>query len=522
MSRTHLHYQGVRALITALILTIVFGLGSVAGGFFLKEQFEHADHDDDESGHPSEMDLDTHESDVHDHLHEDEGHEEEDHEHEEDHVALTAQAYANLDLKMGSITRGDYWKTLLVPGRVVEIPGQSNLSIPASVTGVVEQVNLLPGQTLDGVGPLFTIRITDKSLIDAQSRLLELLTRQEVAEQEIARLDPLISSGAVSGAKTRELQYEVKQLKAQESAVKQELRTRGMAETAIEQVVAERQLETLTKVYAPDFSSSSGAAKPADTAEHYGYSIEDLMVYPGKSVERGEPLCTIAYHSRLYLEGTAFPDDLPVLQKIIELNWKIDVSTHHEEHGEESELSLDLLRVDNHVDEESQTVKFYLELPNEVMHSRETGGSRFEQWRFRPGQRLHLRLPVEKWTSQLTLPVDAVVVDGPNIFVFVEHHHEEDHHEEEYGQDEMAEVDAEDLAISHGHEDEHAHEHDVFIELEPIPVHMLYRDDRTVVIADDGQLSDHEEIALNNAYKLYLAMKMQAGGGGGHHHHHDH
>jgi len=418
-------------------------------------------------------------------------------------------------LRMGAIIRGDYWKTLLVPGRVVEIPGQSNLSIPASVTGVVEQVNLLPGQTLDGVDPLFTIRITDKSLIDAQSRLLELLTRQEVAEQEISRLDPLISSGAVSGAKTRELQYEIKQLKAQESAVRQELRTRGMAETAIEQVVAERKLETLTKVFAPDFSSSSGIAKSADAGEHYGYSIEDLMVYPGKSVERGEPLCTVAYHSRLYLEGTAFPADLSVLQKIIEMNWKIDVSTHHEEHDEEAGLKLDLLRVDNHVDEESQTVKFYLELPNEVMHSRETAGSRFEQWRFRPGQRLHLRLPVEKWSSQLTLPVDAVVVDGPNVFVFAEHHHEE-----ERDQDEASEVVSENPESLP--EEEHEDEHNIFIELEPIPVHLLYRDDRTVVIADDGQLADGEEIALNNAYKLYLAMKMQAGGGGGHHHHHEH
>ena len=48
---------------------------------------------------------------------------------------------------------------------------------------------------------------------------------------------------------------------------------------------------------------------------------------------------------------------------------------------------------------------------------------------------------------------------------------------------------------------------------------MLYRDDKTVVIANDGQLHADDEIALNNAYKLYLAMKMQSGGGGGHHHH---
>ena len=59
------------------------------------------------------------------------------------------------------------------------------------------------------------------------------------------------------------------------------------------------------------------------------------------------------------------------------------------------------------------------------------------------------------------------------------------------------------------------------IELEPVPVRMLYRDDRAVVLADDGQLSPNMRIAMNNAQALYLAMKMNSGGGG-HHHDHEH
>ena len=120
-----------------------------------------------------------------------------------------------------------------------------------------------------------------------------------------------------------------------------------------------------------------------------------------------------------YLVGTAFQDDLPILRRIIEENWKVAVATEEsEEHTHSSHLHLDLLRVDNHVDEETQTVKFYLELPNEVTHTRLRDGRKFEQWRFRPGQRLHMRLPQELWKDQVTLPAKAVVIDGPNVFVF--------------------------------------------------------------------------------------------------------
>jgi hypothetical protein len=52
-------------------------------------------------------------------------------------------------------------------------------------------------------------------------------------------------------------------------------------------------------------------------------------------------------------------------------------------------------------------------------------------------------------------------------------------------------------------------------------VHLLHKDSNHAVLADDGQLRLGDEVALNRAYQLHLAMKMQSGEGG-HHHHHDH
>ncbi|MEW4491106.1 efflux RND transporter periplasmic adaptor subunit [Thalassoglobus sp. JC818] len=493
MSRFTFLRAGVRAIVSSVVLTCLFAAGAASGLWFYPQVFPTATdlHDDDDH-----HELDHVESEDHD------GHE------EEDHVALSKQAFENLSLRLGHPETGDYWKSILVPGKVVEIPGRSDLAVSAPVAGVIESVSVIPGENVPMESPLFEIRLTDEALLAAQAKYLETLTQVEVAQQEIERLAPLFDSGAVSGAKKRELEYAVKQLVAKQATSLQELRGRGMPEDQIERLQRDRTLASTLSVFAPKFVRESQDTQCTAT----GYSIENLLVHPGKSITRGESLCTVAYHEKLYVEGTAFEVDLPVLKRIAHERWMIAAETAVDSHGasDTTPLQLELLRVDNHVDEASQTVRFFMELPNEVTQNLVDEGHQFEQWRFRPGQRLHLRLPVERWENQIILPIDAAVIDGPNVFVFAEHHHDEDHDEAEQATDEH----------SADHDDDH--EHEVFIELEPVPVRLLHRDDKDVVIAHDGQLHDDERIALNHAYKLYLAMKMQAGGGGGHHHHHDH
>ena len=101
----------VLALTTAL--STVFALGIGTGFFFYPRFVATVDLDDDHD----------HEIDVH----------EDDHDHE-DHVALTHAAFDNLQLQLGPVTHGDFWKSILVPADIVEIPGRSDLSISAPVT----------------------------------------------------------------------------------------------------------------------------------------------------------------------------------------------------------------------------------------------------------------------------------------------------------------------------------------------------------------------------------------------------
>ena len=96
-----------------------------------------------------------------------------------------------------------------------------------------------------------------------------------------------------------------------------------------------------------------------------------------------------------------------------------------------------------------------------------------------------------------------MAVEGPNAFVFRVHEHEEESPEP--------------VQPEEGHDE---HEEEAFVELEPVAVTLLHRDTRHAVIATGGELEVGDEIAMNSAYQLLIAL--ESGDGGGHHHHHDH
>lgn len=490
-------------LLFTMSVAAAFALGN-ASGLYLYPKFHVAaepHHDDD---HDHELDADE---------------EEDHHDEEEDHVALTKQAFENLNLRLGHATRGDYWKSQTVPGEVIEVPGRSELSVPAPVAGVIERVLVNQGQSVSQDEQIAELRITDEELTQSQSKLLATLARQEVVREEIARLEPLTRSGTVPGTKKRELEYELRQLVADQTTKLQELRARGLSDSVLDSIVNSRSLANKLFVALPKYSDPTYVTKnvslDSDGSPQMSYSVERLYVHPGKTVQRGETLCSLTFHAELQIRGTAFESDLPILDRLADNDWKLTAEFGHDHQGEHTHRErlngLHVLHINNRANVNSQTFDFFVPITNEVKRStKDSDGRVFQQWRFKPGQRVHLRLPKEQWTDQLLLPNDAVVVEGPNAFVFVEHIHEKDDkdHQQHHG-----------TPDDETHDD---HDHDVFIELEPVPVRLLHRDAVTAVIANDNQIHPNDRLALNNAFKLHLAMKMQTGGGGGHHHHHDH
>ena len=427
----------------------------------------------------------------------------------DDHEAvidLTPQAYANLQLHEGTVAYSDYWRTLRVPARVIEKSGHSSHSLAAPVHGIVRRVLAVPGQAISSGDPLVELRVTDEELSQAQLDLLQDITRLEVIATELRRLEPLIAEGSVSGRQQRELLYEQQQLTAKRKLHEQELLLHGLDDGQVQDILASKNLvrdftvRLIDDMHRTFESATSSDANPA--GEGPPYTVERLVALPGTAVRRGDDLCELAYHAELYVQGQAFEDELDLIAAAADQGWTVTA-----EFGLQGELyerpNLTIEYLDNHADAETQTFAFYVVIKNEVVRDVVNDqGIRFRTWRFKPGQRAHLKIPVERWTDQFVLPTAAVVEDGLDAFVFRRHDHsatgplaEEDHAED---------------AVDHG-----------VIEFERLPVHVLYRSSNEAVIDTKGPLRPGDLVALDRAYELNLALKRSSEEGS-HDHNHAH
>ena len=445
------------------------------------------------------------------------------HEDEEPHIPLTKQAFDTLGLRLASVAIKDYQKTAIVPAEVVEFPGVSNRHLTAPVGGEVTAIGAQLGASVRPGDPLFEIRITDERVLDAQLMLVESITRREIIEKELRRIEPLTESGAVRGRQRIDLEYELEQLQTTISLKRDELLVRGLTIDQVERLVDTKQLLRTVSVSASRVDDNSFRAGADNRSGHVRavaweeapnddeMCVERLAVEPGQTVERGQLLCDLALHQRLYLKGHAFEVDLPALVRLAQEGGALSAEFGHRQGAAHSsvhhEHGLMLRYVANEVEADTLAYPFYVPLDNEVLYeSTDESGYRYRTWRHTVGQRAHLLLPTTVIEGQIPLPIDAVMIDGPNAFVFVEH--------EEHGSD----------GDHYGtHETEMApedHEEDVFIELEPVPVTVLHKDSQSVVISSDGLLHEGDQIAMNGAHQLYQALHADSGGGHDHHHHH--
>jgi hypothetical protein len=222
------------------------------------------------------------------------------------------------------------------------------------------------------------------------------------------------------------------------------------------------------------------------------YEVQSLSVRLGQQVQAGDPLCTLADHRRLYVEGRAFTSETRALAAAAERHLPVKVEFPGEAPGDWPELSpLAIHHLGTPGESAGNTFPFYLELENQS-RSFVRDGKTYLVWRFRPTQRVRLRVPVEKLVTlsadgktevlPFVLPAGAVVREGAEAYVFVR-----------VG--------------------------DVFVRR---AVRVLYEDQVDAVIARDGSVSMADEVVKNQAAALNRALKAAAAGEGGHHHDHEH
>jgi multidrug efflux pump subunit AcrA (membrane-fusion protein) len=267
--------------------------------------------------------------------------------------------------------------------------------------------------------------------------------------------------------------YERQKLEARVRAQRQALLLHGLTAEQIDQILETRQLIQSVTIRAPGHEGH----------DDHPYHVQSIDVQLGQQVSAGDTLCVLADHCELYIEGTAFEADTHYLREAVEKGTRVSADILVSTRREEAVKGLKILYVADQVDRESRALHFFVKLPNEIVSDRREGEQRFVQWKFNPGQRVELSLPVERWTKQMVVPAEAVVSDGAESYVYRQNGGE------------------------------------MFYR---VPVHVEHRDKRSAVIASDGAIFPGEVIASGGAFQIHLAMKNQSGGAidphAGHHH----
>lgn len=394
----------------------------------------------------------------HDHSHA--GHE------EGNSIELSEQARKNIGLQTAKVELKPFTRTISVPGLVVERPGRSIFRISAPLTGVITAIYPTEGEAVEPGQKLFDIRLTHEELVQLQADLLRTAEELDVVGREIARIEKLTKEGGLPGKTLLERQYEQQKQQAVLRSQRQALILHGLSTIQVDEILEKRTLLQTLSVNVPSPTNKTDPPRY--------FQVLDLDVAQGEHVNAGDTMAVLVDHSELFVEGNAFERDVEEISRASAEDKPISVLLELE--GQESQTvpNLKILYVSPKIEPESRTLHFYATLPNLLAQNKVLDdGRRYITWRFRPGQRTQLQVPVETWNDQIVLPAEAVVEEGAEAYVFTPNG---DHFDRR-------------------------------------TVHIEHKDQSSVVVANDGVLFPGDLVAITAAKQLQLALKNKSGGG---------
>lgn len=397
-------------------------------------------------------------------------------------LKLSPQARKNLGLVAKAAKPQTYWRTIQVPGAVIDRPGRSDRGVTAPAVGAVVQVHAFPGDTVKPGDRLFTLRLFSEYLQNTQSELFKATRETELVKEQRVLLAKAAKSGAVAESKLIELDNQLRRQSAAIQAYRQDLLTRGLLPSQIDEVTEGNFVSTIEVVAPPPVAALKRASEIQQTAlplidnrvEGLTYEVQDLKVDLGQQVQAGQLLSVLSNHHSLYIEGHAFKQEAPYLEQAAQNGWPVQVEFAEDDHEHWPALdqTFQIRHLANAIDPASRTFDFFIPLTNQSRGYKKDGQT-FVVWRFRPGQRVRLHVPVEELKDVLVLPSAAIVREGPEAYVFRQNG-------------------------------------DLF---NRIAVHVLFEDRLNVVLANDDSITPGLYLAQNAAASLNRVLKAQAASG---------
>ena len=412
-----------------------------------------------------------------------EGH---DHGPAKEEVKLSPQAQQNLGIDADTPTPREYWRTILIPGIVVDRPGESDRGVTSKVAGVITEIRAKPGDTVKAGEPLFTLQLVSEFLQGTQADLAKAAGELRIAADKRTITQNLVDKGVQSGISLIEDDNQVKRFTTQVQAYRRQLGVFGLSPEQIN-VIEKGGVVTEVVIAAPMRAAPAPAVPSSSlidpSPKELLYEVQELKVTLGEQVQAGQSLAVLANHQKLYVEGRAFKSEADALATAIEKKIPIRAEFADEKPGAwQAQEPLRIHHLANQVDTATRTFAFYLPLDNHPRMIEQDGKTHFV-WRYRPGQRVRLRMPVEKLVTlasdgktellPFVFPAGAVVREGAETYLFVQ-------------------------------------DGNMFVRK---PVRVLYEDRNESVVANDGSISDSDFVVRSPAAAINRALKAASAGG---------
>lgn len=400
-----------------------------------------------------------------------------------DVLELKEQARKNLQLTVKAARPTDFWRSITIPGIIVDRPGVSDRGVTSPAVGVVSEIHVYPGDTIRPGQKVVTLKLFSEYLQSTQTQLFKAAQETKLLQDQLDRLAAAASSGAVSSSRVIELRNEYQRQQILIQASRQELLNRGLSPELVA-LVSEGSFVSTIDVSAPppraNAVSLNGAEKSDfqtvgfQTVSELAYEVQSLGVELGQTVQAGDLLASLANHQVLYVVGHAFKREASLIEQSAQN--KVPVQIEFAEDAVDAwpdlQQEFQIRHLSNTIDRETRTFDFFVPLINQS-RSYEREGNTFMVWRFRPGQRTRIEVPVERFENVFVLPTEGVVREGPNAFVYRQNG-------------------------------------DLFNQL---AVHILHEDRNHIVVANDGSITVGSYLAQNAAASLRRILKSQSASG---------
>ncbi len=131
-------------------------------------------------------------------------------------------------------------------------------------------------------------------------------------------------------------------------------------------------------------------------------------------MQAGQLLAQLSNHQSLYVAGHAFKPEAPYLERAAQERRAIDIEFAEDDdaHWPKAEQRFEIRHLANAINTETRTFDFFIPLVNQSRGYKRDGEA-FVVWRYRPGQRARLHVPVEEYRDVFVVPAAAVVHEGP-------------------------------------------------------------------------------------------------------------